>query len=415
MGGRGVNQPLLLVARGDRAALAAMLEQAWDQGQTVAIAAPEEAALLQAALPEVSGSAWGPAVVLGTGGSRGGRRWCLQPRAHLQVAVAGTGQWLESLGFELGRLELFNPLPLQHVSGLMPLLRARTWGAELRWLSPEEMHQPARLLAELSPMVPQQAVLSLVPTQLQRLLAAPAGIEWLQRFALIWVGGAALPSALAERCRALGIRLAPCYGSTETGAMVTALAPERFLEGAGGCGPALPHAQLRLDPSSGALEIKAASLALGVLQQGALAPLTLAQGWWASGDRAVAGEAGWQLLGRLDGAIQSGGETVFPEQVEQRLLELARAEHLPVQELLVLPEPDPLWGERLVALWTPAAGDGSLAAGLLPPLQRLAHRLPPSQRPRRWLLCPELARTPLGKWEHQRWKRWLLSQPAPGP
>ena len=354
-------------------------------------------------------------MVLGTGGSSGGRRWCLQPLAHLQVAVAGTGQWLQSLGFELDRLELFNPLPLQHVSGLMPVLRARAWGAELRWLSPELMRQPEQLLEQASPMAPQRALLSLVPTQLQRLLDAPAGIEWLERFALIWVGGAALPASLAQRCRALGIRLAPCYGATETGAMVMALSPQRFLEGAVGCGSALPHAQLRLDPSSGALQIKAASLALGLLQQGSLEPLPLTQGWWRSGDRAEASEDGWQLLGRLDGAIQSGGETVFPEQVEQRLLELARAERLPVQELLLLPEPDPLWGERLVALLKPEPGLGSAEVALVRPFQRQAQSLPPSQRPRRWLLCPELARSPLGKWERERWRSWLLSQPSPEP
>ena len=415
MGGRGVSRPLLLHTGGDRADLAATLLQAWDAGQTVAIAAPEEVDLLGAALPAKSPPAGGAAVVLGTGGSSGGRRWCVQPLVHLQVAVAGTAQWLQALGLEPAQLELFNPLPLHHVSGLMPLLRARAWGAELRWLSPAWMREPERLMAEASPATPDRSVLSLVPTQLQRLLDVPAGIRWLDRFAVIWVGGAALPLALAQRCRDLGIRLAPCYGSTETGAMVMALPPQRFLAGAEGCGPALPHVQLRLDASSGALQIKAASLAMGMLQQGELQPLPLDQGWWSSGDRAELGAEGWQLLGRLDGAIHSGGETVFPEQVEQRLLEMARAQGLPVVELLLLPEVDPLWGERLVGLMKPAAGIGAADAALWQSLQTLALTLPPSQRPRRWLLCAELLRNPLGKWERQLWRQWLQSQPASQP
>ena len=408
-----MSQPLLLLGSGDRAGLAASLQQAWHQGHTAAIATPEEAALLQATLPALSDPAWGPAVVLGTGGSSGGRRWCLQPLAHLQVAVTGTAQWLENLGLTPGQLELFNPLPLHHVSGLMPLLRARAWGAELRWLSPEQMREPEQLLAMATPLSPDRAVLSLVPTQLQRLLDEPAGMRWLERFALIWVGGAALPLALAQRCRDRGIRLAPCYGSTETGAMVMALSPEQFLAGVEGCGVALPHVQLRLEPGGGALQIQSASLALGLLQEGVLKPLPLTHGWWSSGDRAEMASGGWQVLGRLDGAIQSGGETVFPEQVEQRLMELARAQDLPLLELLLLPDPDPLWGERLVALVRPAAGDGSSDPVLLPRLQALALGLPPSQRPRRWLLCPELERNPMGKWERQRWLRWLASQPAP--
>jgi O-succinylbenzoic acid--CoA ligase len=177
--------------------------------------------------------------------------------------------------------------------------------------------------------------------------------------------------------------------------------------------------QLRAEPGSGALQIKAASLALGMLQQGELQPLPLDQGWWSSGDRAALGPEGWQLLGRLDSAIQSGGETVFPEQVEQRLLELARAQALPVEDLLVLPEPDPLWGERLVALVKPAAGIDAGEAALVQFLQMLASSLPPSQRPRRWLPCPALQRSPLGKWERRRWSQWVssrsASQPAPEP
>jgi len=410
-----VSPPLLLRTGGDRADLAVTVLQAWDAGQTVAIAAPEEAELLGAALPAQTPPAWGAAVVLGTGGSSGGRRWCVQPLAHLQVAVVGTAQWLQALGFQPSQLELFNPLPLHHVSGLMPLLRARAWGAELRWLPPAWMREPEQLMAEASPATPDRAVLSLVPTQLQRLLDVPAGIRWLKRFALIWVGGAALPPTLAQHCRALGIRLAPCYGSTETGAMVMALSPQRFLAGGEGCGAALPHVQLRVEPGSGALQIKAASLALGMLQEGELQPLPLDQGWWSSGDRAQQGPEGWQLLGRLDGAIQSGGETVFPEQVEQRLLELARAQALPVEDLLVLPEPDPLWGERLVALVKPEAGIDAGEAALWQSLQTLALTLPPSQRPLRWLPCPELQRSLLGKWERRRWSQWLSSQSASQP
>jgi O-succinylbenzoic acid--CoA ligase len=163
------------------------------------------------------------------------------------------------------------------------------------------------------------------------------------------------------------------------------------------------------------LQIQAGSLARGVFQDGVLEPLPCTQGWWSSGDRAKWVAESWQVLGRLDGAIQSGGETVFPEQVEQRLLELARAQELPLLDLLLLPEPDALWGARLVAVVKPAARAGTAAAGLLQSLQDLALSLPPSQRPLRWLLCGALERNPLGKWERGRWSRWLLMQPPPNP
>jgi O-succinylbenzoic acid--CoA ligase len=241
------------------------------------------------------------------------------------------------------------------------------------------------------------------------------------------VGGAALPEDLAECCRRLELPLSPCYGSSETGAMVTALAPQRFLAGESGCGTALPHAQLRIDPASGAVQVRAASLALGEHAAGRFQPLPLDEGWWSSGDLGRWGKAGGlELLGRCDGAINSGGETVFPEQLELRLLAAAREAGLPLRHLLLLAEPDPLWGDRLVALVRAersalsvvGASDGapigppdSPDAALILPLAALAAVLPPSQRPKRWLACPELAPSPLGKWQRGRWRDWLQQRP----
>ena len=397
--------PQLLVATGDRAALAQRLLALWRQGATAAIAVPEEQGALQAALPAVVDPAWGPAVVLGSGGSLGARHWCLQPLAHLQAAAAATATWLRQQGLDPATTELFNPLPLQHVSGLMPLVRAQAWGVPLRWLAPQSMREPAQLLRQAPPRPGTTPLLSLVPTQLQRLLEQPEGVAWLRGFALIWVGGAALPEAVAEHCRRGGIRLAPCYGSTETAALVAALPPQRFLAGEAGCGEALPHARLRLQPGSDALEIQASSLALGTLEAGRLVPLPQQGGWWCSGDRAALGAAGLTVLGRLDGAIQSGGETVFPEQVEQRLVALAAAAQLPLAALLLLPQADALWGERLVALVRPQAGAD--AEALLAALAALAGQLPASQRPLHWRHCPPLQPTAAGKWERQRWRAWL--------
>ena len=295
----------------------------------------------------------------------------------------------------------------------MPWLRARRLGGRLRWLAPALLRDPVALAAACPLPVDQPALLSLVPTQLRRLLEHRAGEDWLRGCRLIWVGGAALPEDLAESCRRLELPLSSCYGSSETGAMVTALAPARFLAGESGCGTALPHAQLRIDPASGAVQVRAASLALGEHAAGRFQPLPLDEGWWSSGDLGRWGGAGGlELLGRCDGAINSGGETVFPEQVELRLMAAAREAGLPLRHLLLLAEPDPLWGERLVALVrAERSAPHTPDAALIPPLAALAAALPPSQRPKRWLACPELAPSPLGKWQRGRWRDWLQQRP----
>lgn len=396
----------VLSDQGERSTVLEALEHALAAGAVVAVITPQERTALQPVLEaDLPLDLQGPALVLGSGGSRGGRQWCLQPLAQLRLAAEATAQWLEAIGLDPSQCELFDPLPLHHISGVMPWVRARQWGAALRCLSPELMRDPVRLAQQEPVAADRAALLSVVPTQLERLLGHPEGVRWLQGFALVWVGGAALNDSQAQRCREWGIRLAPCYGSTETAAMVTALPPDQFLCGVAGCGHPLPHAELRLDPSTSGLKVRSASLALARFQVDRWHPLPLDQGWWSSGDRAELTRDGLQVLGRLDGAIHSGGETVFPDQVEAQVLLLCESQGLPVEELLLLPEPDPLWGERLAALVRPR--DGAPFSALEPQLQHLAQQLPPAQRPRRWLECPALQRNAMGKWERQHLHQWL--------
>jgi O-succinylbenzoic acid--CoA ligase len=264
-------------------------------------------------------------------------------------------------------------------------------------------------------VVPDQPVLiSLVPTQLARLMAVPQARAWLRQLAVVWVGGAALPEALADQARSAGIRLAPCYGATETAAMVSALPPGQFLAGASGCGQPLADVRLRVDLLSQAVEVLTTRLSPGWIGAcGPLEPLPRTpDGWWRSGDGGWIGSTGLEIFGRLDGAIQSGGETVFPEQLEQRLRALAQTEGWPLQELLLLPVAEPGWGERLTALVRPAENaNGQPANGeaLISMLQAAVAAWPPPERPRQWLLCESLAPSPQGKWQRSQWQQWLQS------
>jgi O-succinylbenzoic acid--CoA ligase len=398
---------LVLAAAGEAAPLVPQILAAWAEGRSVALATAADRHELEAALGDGSdGPSLGAAVVLGSGGSSGRRRWCLQPLVHLEASAEATAAFLVAQGLDPASCLHLNPLPLHHVSGLLPLVRTRQWGAQLGLLPAAWMRDPD-LLAQASPLPAHRpVVLSLVPTQLTRLMASAAGVDWLRRCAVIWVGGAALAPALATRARQLGLRLSPCYGATETAAMVCALAPDRFLAGESGCGPALVDVALRLHGQTGAVEVRTARLACGWLEAGRLISLVPgAGGWWRSGDAGRLDPGGLTVLGRLDGALQSGAETVFPEELEGRLAAAAQGRGLPLEAVLLLGQPQAEWGERLLALVRPQAGaDGAV---LISALEQITATWRPADRPRRWHLCSQLAPNAAGKWERSRWRRWL--------
>ncbi|MGB0352155.1 MAG: O-succinylbenzoic acid--CoA ligase, partial [Synechococcus sp.] len=137
------------------------LEQGLVAGQWVALSAEAQAAPIDQLPP-------GPGVVVRSGGSSGGSRCCAQPSLHLDRSAAATAHWLMGIGVDPASTLLLNPLPLDHVSGLMPWWRARCWGAVHQPLAPVLMKTPTDLLAfcqGLPAWGKKPAVLSLVPTQ----------------------------------------------------------------------------------------------------------------------------------------------------------------------------------------------------------------------------------------------------------
>jgi O-succinylbenzoic acid--CoA ligase len=405
-----LSEPLLLADGALPPTLAVALEEAWTTGRAVGLAHPADRDALAAAIGSGAALApWDAAIVLGSGGSSGARRWCVQPLAHLQASADATGDWLRVQGLDPAACLHLDPLPLHHVSGLLPLVRCRRWGAELRLLPPDWMRDPILLLTACPLPVDRPVLLSLVPTQLGRLMARAEGLAWLRGCSVIWVGGAALPAPLAEQARREGLRLAPCFGATETAAMVAALPPERFLAGEAGCGFALMDVELRLASAAPtALEVRTARLSPGWLEAGRLCPLPRdgdGDGWWRSGDAGRLVGGCLTVLSRLDGALQSGGETVFPEILEARLVAAAAAVDLPLEAVLLLGLPDAEWGERLVALVRPLPGADP--AAVISALAAITAGWWPAERPRHWQPCPSLATSAAGKWERARWRRWL--------
>jgi acyl-CoA synthetase (AMP-forming)/AMP-acid ligase II len=112
--------------------------------------------------------------------------------------------------------------------------------------------------------------------------------------------------------------------------------------------------------------------------------------WVMTGDLAsVAGDGSITFHGRGSRIINTGGEKVFAEEVEQVLVE-----HPGVRDALVVGVSDPRWGHRVTAVVAPAGDAGPTADALV---AYVAGRLADYKKPRAIVFVPEIRRSPSGK------------------
>ena len=193
--------------------------------------------------------------------------------------------------------------------------------------------------------------------------------------------------------------------------MVTVQTPEDFLSGQNHAGSALSDVELRLGESN-VLEINTQRLAKVVNEDGFVRSIEEKNGWWKSGDIAeilIKDQIhSIKIIGRRDTAINSGGETVFPERLRVRLLDAARKKKIPIDEILLMPIKNEEWGERLVALVKiKTEGKCNNQSQSLLRLKDLVKKWHPFERPIVWHSCPELSTNSLGKWEMDKWQAWI--------
>ncbi|MCG5495794.1 AMP-binding protein [Ectothiorhodospira variabilis] len=216
-------------------------------------------------------------------------------------------------------------LPLFHVGGLAILFRCLLGGASLvlGGRAEDADHLAATGVTHLS----------MVETQLQRLLAQARPLPRLK--AILLGGGPVRPSLL----EAAGARGLPCwmsYGLTEMTSQVLNQGPDGRVR-------VLDHRQCRVD-GKGEILVRGATLFKGYLRDGETDPGTDDEGWFHTRDLGCWDERTLRITGRLDNQFISGGENIQPETVEQAL-----HQHSDVVRAVVVPRPDPEFGQRPVA------------------------------------------------------------------
>ena len=288
-----------------------------------------------------------PATLIWTSGSSSRPKAALHSLFNHLQSARGSGQ---NLLLKPGDRWLLS-LPVVHVAGIAILCRCAVSGATV--VLPE-----AGIPLSEQLLLTEPTHLSLVPTQLQRLLqAGDEVVERLQKTKAILLGGSAIPASLLREADRMGLPVYTSYGSTEMSSQITTTGPGSTLEQRlNSAGWLLPHRELCLD-DEGAVCVKGDTLFLGYWEEGGLRHPVNKQGWLVTRDRGCWNEDGsLRILGRLDNMMISGGENIQPEEIEGIL-----QQHPHVSQALVVAVQDEVYGHRPAAFvqWR-EEGEGSV-------------------------------------------------------
>jgi len=342
----------------------------------VRLSRSERAALIGTAQPTVvvdedgvrrtDGVPIDPAIhlVIATSGTSGHVRLAELPAMAVEAAVMASADAIDARAED----RWLACLPLAHIGGLLVLERHLLLDAPITFRR--------RLTRSVIARMGDARFTSLVPTQLTRLLDGGADLG---RFRAILVGGSGMDAELANRVAEAGVRVVPTYGMTETcGGVVYAGRP-------------LAGVEVRAS-RWGELLIRGPTLMRGYrLDAAASVEVFEPGGWLRTGDGGEVDDDGTvRVHGRLADVIVSGGEKIWPAEVETAL-----SSHPEVAAALVSGVADREWGQRVVARVVPRRPAAP------PTLESLrnhaAETIARHKLPRELIVVERLERTSLGK------------------
>jgi O-succinylbenzoic acid--CoA ligase len=310
----------------------------------------------------------------------------LSRRAFLSAARASTA----NLGWRDDDRWLLC-MPLAHVGGLSIVIRSLI---ARRTVALVTGRFDAEAIASIT-VRDRITILSLVPTMLARMLApavpdAPAP-AWAPppHVRAIFLGGAGAPAPLLERARALALPVLTTYGLTEACSQVTTQrygTPPGLEQGAGH-----PVEGTSVRTVDGEIQVFGPTLMSGYFPSGAHTSPFTGDGWLRTGDLGeLDGDGRLHVLSRRLDLIVTGGENVYPVEVEQALLAIDG-----VESACVFGVPDDTWGMTVAAVLVPKAKGTELPSAAIE--RALEATLAPFKRPRHIAWASELVTNAAGK------------------
>ncbi|MFN3199438.1 MAG: class I adenylate-forming enzyme family protein [Bradymonadia bacterium] len=244
-------------------------------------------------------------------------------------------------------------LPLFHTGGLNCLATPALYRGGTMLLS--DAFDPEQIL-QISE-AQRATVMVGVPTMYHMLLESGLDRYDLSSMHTLLCGGAPLPDVLLDAWLDRGFNFRQGFGMTEVGPNCFSLPPWMVGRKRGSVGQPVIHGGARVDApvgEVGELLLGGPIVCAGYWQDPENTAKAIKDGWFHTGDLARVDEGGFfYIAGRQKDMFISGGENVYPAEVENAILE-----HPQVDEAVVIGVPDARWGEVGLAVVVPVAGSG---------------------------------------------------------
>ncbi len=286
-------------------------------------------------------------------------------------------------------------LPLFHIGGLSILMRSVIYSISVIVQQKFEPQAVNRAIIEQH-----VTLLSVVTVMLQRMLATldTQRVTYPSELRCVLLGGGPAPRPLLEDCAARNVPVVQTYGMTEACSQAVTLIPSDALRKLGSAGRPLSPVQLRIMHENeeakvgeaGEIQLKGPTITPGYADRPEATAKAFSDGWLATGDIGYLDEEGYlYMLDRRSDLIISGGENVYPAEIEAVLLS-----HPAVAEAGVCGQPDAQWGQVPIAFVRVKDGNAISTEDLM---EYAAQRLARYKQPHAVYVVDELPRNSSGK------------------
>ncbi|HSO58609.1 MAG TPA: o-succinylbenzoate--CoA ligase [Paenisporosarcina sp.] len=293
-------------------------------------------------------------------------------------------------------------MPIFHISGLSIFIRSVLYGMEVKLYPKFDVVRVVDDLVDGS-----VTRMSVVPVMLQRILMEldERNINVSPRLMTMLVGGGPVPSHYLERAIARGIPILQTYGMTETASQTATLAPEDADRKLGSSGKPLYLSFIRIDQTKepfeeGEICIRGGNVTPGYIGQYEHTP-SQDKGWLYTGDIGYLDDEGYLfVIDRRSDLIISGGENIYPAEVESAILQ-----HPLIREAGVCGEDNETWGQVPVAF---IVSDGEISLESLQ--QFLQGKLASYKIPKKIFRVDAMPRNAANKLLRRELRVWVTSK-----